>query len=938
MKKITIGILAHVDAGKTTLSEALLYKSGQLKKAGRVDHGDSFLDSDRIERDRGITIFSKQARLVSGDTEVVLLDTPGHVDFSAETERTLQVLDYAILVISGSDGVEGHSRTLWRLLDHYRVPVIFFVNKMDLPGTDEDLLMSGLKRNLTENCVNVSFSFRGDESAKASGCSEPYGEMAEELATCSEALLDEYLEKGSISAQALREAIAGREVFPVLFGSALRMEGVDGLLRLLDMWTLGYDGLKKLRMTGRSGKAAPYGSMDGDGGQACPEEMGARVYKINRDAMGGRLTWMKIEGGSVRVKDLISYEGADGEEYEEKIDQIRLYSGEKYVLADRVEAGEVCAVTGLAHTHPGMGLGTEKGEVKPVLEAVMTRAIVLPPGVNAPSFYHQIKVLEEEDPTLKLLFDERNGEIRAQIMGEVQIEVLTRLIEERFLVRVTFGPEKILYKETVLEPVIGVGHFEPLRHYAEVQLLIEGAERGSGITVESACSEDVLSLNWQRLILTHVLECDHPGVLTGSPITDVKITLLTGRAHLKHTEGGDFRQATYRAIRQGLMSGRTALLEPYYHFLLRVPSENLGRALSDLSRMQAETKEPVLAEGEAVLEGRAPVARIGSYLTEVHAYTRGNGEMSLTPDGYDLCADAEAVMERIAYDPDADTDRPSSSVFCAHGAGYLVPWHQVPSLAHTEVPGDVLEKVRGIMENEGYAPTREELGAGILAGSAPRGGHPGKTAGGLEEDAEFLMIYAREFGMDAAGTRMDAEKANRAGNAKSAHKRKKAGEYDYPEIHQKYDKEGKPIFPKRDTRGEFLIVDGYNIIFEWKELKELSGESMDAARGKLLDILSDYQGYTACRLTVVFDAYRTDRTPASVSKYQNLEVVFTKKGETADAYIERMVHEESAKYRITVATSDGLEQLTVLRLGALRMPARVLQEEIRRVKAGSNVL
>lgn len=920
-QKQTIGILAHVDAGKTTLSEAMLFLSGALRRAGRVDHGDTFLDTDSIERARGITIFSKQARFSYGGTDFTLLDTPGHVDFSAETERTLQVLSAAILVISGTDGVQGHTRTLWRLLDHYQVPVFLFVNKMDLPGADRAALMENLRKELSGSCLDFTPLFPDDA---ASGAAADFAaadasaaaaaddalskrlaacpsDFLEETAMCSDALLDEYSESGSLQGASVRQALAGRMLFPVLFGSALNMEGVRALMSMLT--ALGPDAADT---------------------SASPDaRFGARVYKISRDAAGNRLTFIKVTNGSLSVKDAVG---------KDKIDQIRLYSGDRYELREQVTAGDICAVTGLTDTLPGMGLGTETDVIRPVLEAVMVRAMLLPPGISAPSFFRKIRVLEEEDPSLCLVFDEKTGEIRAQIMGQVQIEVLTRMIQERFGVAVTFGPEKILYKETLLEPVIGIGHFEPLRHYAEAVLLLEGAERGSGVTVASAASEDVLALNWQRLILTHVLEREHPGVLTGSPVTDIKVTLLTGRAHLKHTEGGDFRQATCRAIRQGLKSGRCALLEPYYHFVLEIPSDSLGRALSDLSRMHASFGDPTIGNGRAVLEGRVPVSAVGTYASEVSAYTAGNGSLTLTGDGYDLCHDADQVLAGQSYDSEADPDNPTGSVFCAHGAGYLVPWDQVPSYAHCEIPKAALEKVRDILTENGLMPPEDDpngYGAENGWGRRAPGGNS-RPDRPLEEDAEFMAIYAREFGMDRDGIRMDEEKRNRAHNA-AAHGKKKTSGQKYPEVRQKYDKQGRPIFPKKDTRAEYLIVDGYNIIFQWKDLNELARASVDAARGKLLDILSNYQGFTGQKVTVVFDAYRTERSPQSITMHQNIEVVFTKKEETADAYIERLVHESADRYKITVATSDGLEQLTVLRLGALRMSARMLEEEIARV-------
>ena len=894
-EKRAIGILAHVDAGKTTLSEAMLFLSGRLRAQGRVDHGDTFLDTDAIERDRGITIFSKMARFTFGGMEVTLLDTPGHVDFSAETERTLQVLDYAVLVVSGTDGVQGHTRTLFSLLRRYKVPVFFFINKMDLEGADRGRVLRELKEALSENCLDFAV---------------PRAALTEELALCSDALLEEFSETGSISDLSVKKAIAERAVFPVLSGSALKTDGVKELLEALSRYTLGY----AERHLGADRADAPFAG---------------RVYKIGRDAAGSRLTYLKVTGGTLRVKDPVTYRSTT-----EKADQIRLYSGEKYEPAEAVSAGEICAVTGLTGTKMGEGLGAEEGVIRPSLAAVMARSMQLPPDVSAPAFFRKIAVLEEEDPALHLSFNETAKEIRVSVMGEVQIEVLTRVIEERFGQKVTFGPETILYKETILSPVIGIGHFEPLRHYAEVQLLLEPGERGSGITVSSVCSEDVLDLNWQRLILTHVLEREHPGVLTGAPVTDLKVTLLTGRAHLKHTEGGDFREATYRAIRQGLMEASSVLLEPMYRFALDIPADRLGRALSDLSRMRAETEAPDVNGDRAHVEGIVPVSQVGSYVTEVSAYTKGTGSLSLEMAGYAVLKEAEEVISASGYDPLADGQNPSGSVFCAHGAGYLVPWDEVPQHAHCEIPRASLQKVRDVLTAHGLMPTEEEEAAAYTQ-EARKTRHGGAASGVPEsEDAELLSIYRREFGMDRDGVRIDAEKKKDSRPGGRGHGAK--GEK-YPEIRQKYDKQGNPIYPKKDTRGEYLIVDGYNIIYQWEDLRDLAGASVDAARGKLLDILSNYQGYTGQRLKVVFDAYRADHTPAVVSQYQNIEVVFTKRGETADAYIEREVHEEIKNFRITVATSDGLEQLTVMRLGALRLSAGNLREEIGRVSARGGI-
>ncbi len=878
MQYRTLGILAHVDAGKTTLTEALLYLTGQIRSAGRVDHGDTHLDTNEIERDRGITIFSSQARLRTGGFEFVLLDTPGHADFSAETERVLQVLDAAVLVVSGTDGVQSHTRTLWRLLRHYGVPAMIFVNKMDLAGADRDRILGELKAELLPECVD--FDLQGDA-------------LREEIALCGETLLDAMMETGEIPDGLIAEAFSKGEICPVWFGSALRMENLEGLLDGLGRYTLPRNGT------------------------ACGEDgYAARVYKIGRDPSGARLTYLKVTGGALQTRMQVRYRGRDGEEHREKIDQIRLYSGDRFEQTDTAPAGQVCAVTGLSLTTPGCGLGGETDPEMPVIEPVMTRSLILPPDVNAPAFMRTIAPLSEEEPTLHMVWNAEKQCIDLQIMGEVQAEVLTRLIEDRFGVKTSCGPARILYRETVLKAVEGIGHFEPLRHYAEVHLLIERGEAGSGISVRSAVSEDLLDLHWQRLILTHLLEREHPGVLTGSALTDVRITLIAGKAHLKHTEGGDFRQATYRAVRQGLMSTECAILEPYYSFVLEVPRENLGRAMNDLSGMCAEYGEPAFTDSgdRAVLTGAVPVSLAGDYMAEVTSYTRGEGRLSLALQGYRPCHNPEEVMEAFAYDPDADTANPSSSVFCAHGAGFIVPWDQVRGFAHLPCL------------SAGEQPEEEEIQPGEkgFRAGAGSGKESGEEPLSFEEDEVLRGIYEREFGIGKDGSKL------RDGASQRCKWGGRTGPKT-PEARQKLDKHGHPIYPRKDTRQEHLIVDGYNIIFQWEELRGLAGADIGAARGKLLDLLSNYQGYLGYPVTVVFDAYRTGRNPESVSRWQNLTVVFTKENETADAYIERMVHEENGKYRFTVATSDGMEQLTVLRLGALRMSAAMLAEDMERV-------
>lgn len=921
-KHICVGLLAHVDAGKTTLSEALLYTTGQIRTLGRVDHQDAYLDTDEQERRRGITIFSKQARM----GEITLLDTPGHVDFSAEMERTLQVLDYAILVVSGTDGVQGHTRTLWRLLRHYQIPAFLFVNKMDLPGADRASVQAQLKGELSDCCVDFTDS-RDLEGDKAEA-------FYEEIAVCSETLLNQYMETGEITDAHIAKAIAERKLFPCFYGSALRLEGVREFLEGLSHY---------MRMP-------EYGN-----------DFAGRVYKIGRDVRGARLTYLKVTGGKLRVKDRITYGGM-----EEKVDQIRLYSGDKYELAEEITAGEICAVTGLTQTFPGQGLGEEKTTGMPLLEPVLSYQIHLPQEVNPVEMMGKLKTLEEEDPQLHIVWNEQLQEIHVQMMGQVQIEVLTQLIKERFGVVVVFGQGNIVYKETIAKPVEGIGHFEPLRHYAEVHLLLEPGEPGSGIQVSSACSEDVLDLNWQRLIATHVTEREHPGVLTGSALTDIKITILTGRAHTKHTEGGDFRQATYRAIRQGLKSTQSVLLEPMYTFSLEVPQASVGRAMTDLKQRFGTFDSPEFVSGTdrdmAVLTGTAPVSTMQDYSTEVAAYTSGKGHLTLELAGYDVCHNSEEVIASIGYDSEADTANPTGSVFCAHGAGFVVPWDEVDHYMHLE---RVFDPNRYALEEDGaashagraYDPVGATYSAGeadALTGVARRESWEKSVAGksSLELDKELADVYAREFGMSREDV---AEQERRKWSQKQQDKQK------LPTVKQ--DKKGNPIYPAKDSKERMLVVDGYNIIFAWKELKELSRVNIDSARDRLKDILLSYQGYERCRLIVVFDAYKVkdnagkkefydgrrkksggagrsfagkksveNSRPGAAQKEREIgiEVVYTKTDETADAYIERLVHDEKGKYRIFVATNDGLEQLTVMSQGALRMSAENLREEIGR--------
>ena len=843
-KQIVLGILAHVDSGKTTLSEAMLYRAGVTRRLGRVDHKDAFLDTDALEKARGITIFSKQALLTAGDTDITLLDTPGHVDFSTETERTLQVLDYAVLVVSGTDGVQSHTETLWRLLRRYHVPTFVFVNKMDLPGMERQELLAQLNRRLGEGFVDF-----GAEQA----------DRDEALALCDENLMDRMLDAGQLQDADLIPAIARRHVFPCWFGAALKLEGVDALLDGLDRYT----------------RPAP-----------ALEAFGAKVFKVSQDEQGARLTWLRVTGGELKVKAQLTGE-ADGEPWAEKANQLRLYSGAKYTLAEAIGPGQVCAVTGLTKARPGEGLGAERDSDLPVLEPVLSYQVLLPEGADVHAALGKLHRLEEEEPQLHVVWNETLGEIHVQLMGEIQLEVLRSLLAERFGLEVEFGPGGILYKETITEPMEGVGHYEPLRHYAEVHLKLEPLPRGSGMQFAADCREEVLDKNWQRLVLTHLEEKQHLGVLTGSPLTDVKITLIAGRAHLKHTEGGDFRQATYRAVRQGLMLAKSQLLEPWYAFRLEVPAENIGRAMSDIQRMEGSFDPPESGEETAVLTGFAPVSTMRSYPMEVVSYTRGRGHLSLTLDGYRPCHNAQEVIAAIGYEPEHDLDNPADSVLCAHGAGFVVPWDQVRS--HMHVDSGWGKSTRP--EQEAAVPQRRAMAYRAT----------------LEEDAELLKIFERTYGP----IKRDPLAAFRP-----------------------VQKRERPDFAAEqwEIAPEYLLVDGYNIIFAWDELNALSKESLDAARHKLMDILCNYQGFQKCVLILVFDAYRVPGSPGSIEQYHNIHVVYTKEAETADMFIERVTHEIGRNRRVRVATSDGMEQIIILGHGALRVSARMFHEEVQNVE------
>lgn len=844
-RSIVLGVLAHVDSGKTTLSEAMLYRAGVIRKLGRVDHRDAFLDTDALERARGITIFSKQALLDAGQTHITLLDTPGHVDFSAEAERTLQVLDYAVLVISGPGGVQSHTETLWQLLRRYRIPTFVFVNKMDLPGPTRAELLEQLNRRLGEGFVD----FGADPAARD-----------EALALCDERLMDAWLEQGALEDGQILPAIARRHVFPCWFGSALRLDGVDPLLEGLDRFT----------------RPAPALSA-----------FGAAVFKVSQDEQGARLTWLRVTGGELKVKDLLSGEGPEGP-WAEKANQLRLYSGTKYTLAERVGPGQVCAVTGLTQCRPGQGLGAQRDSEPPALEPVLSYQVLLPEGTDAHAALDKLRRLEQEDPQLHVVWNETLGQIHLQLMGEIQLEVLRTLLAQRFGLEVSFGPGGILYKETITEPIEGVGHYEPLRHYAEVHLKLEPLPPGSGMQYAADCREEVLDKNWQRLVLTHLEEKQHLGVLTGAPLTDMKITLIAGKAHLKHTEGGDFRQATYRAVRQGLMMGKSQLLEPWYSFRLEVPAENIGRAITDIQRREGTFDPPETGLETAVLTGTAPVATLRDYPVELAGYTHGRGRISLTPVGYRPCHNAAQVIAESGYQPQHDLDNPADSVFCAHGAGFVVSWADVRSHMHVD---------------SGWGKSQRPADAA----PAPSPRRAAAYRATLEEDAELMKIFERTYGpikRDPLAAFRPVKKTERPDFAAQSW----------------------TIAP------EYLLVDGYNLIFAWEELSAPAKQSLDAARTRLADILCNYQGYKKCVVILVFDAYRVPGSPGAIEQYHNIHIVYTKEAETADMYIERVTHEIGKQRRVRVVTSDGAEQIIILGHGALRVSSRLFQQEVEEVE------
>lgn len=854
MKNITVGILAHVDAGKTTLSEGMLYLNGEIRKLGRVDNQDAFLDTHELEKARGITIFSKQARLNIKNLTITLLDTPGHVDFSAEMERTLQVLDYGILVIGGAHGIQGHTQTLWRLLESFHIPVFLFINKMDQPGTSPSQILEQLKQKLDANCIDFT---------------DTPENIMENLATCEEDAMDKYLDKGMLDKTDFIRLTASRKAFPCYFGSALKLEGIENLLNGLEQYT----------------RPADY-----------PKEFGAKIFKIARDEQGNRLTYMKITGGTLHTKDVLTNKshslsnGAERQQeiWEEKINQIRIYSGSRYETIQKAEAGAICAVTGLTQTFPGEGLGCESKSPKPILQPALTYQIQIPSSCNVHEMLGNLRRLEEEDPQLHIVWNQNLQEIHAQVMGEVQIEILKSIIQERFHVPVEFGSGSILYKETISEPVEGVGHFEPLRHYAEVHLLLEPGEPGSGLTFSSDVSEDDLDKNWQHLILTHLQEREHPGVLTGSPITDMKITLTAGKAHLKHTEGGDFREATCRAVRQGLKKAQSILLEPCYTFRLEVPEENIGRAMSDIQRMGGNFQPPLIEHELHVLSGSAPVSSLQDYQTQVASYTRGRGRLYCTWKGYEPCHNAEEIIQSFDYDSELDPDNPTGSVFCSHGSGFLVTWDQVENYMHLEsrLPGEILPAEAEDITAESVTPKGSSL---VL-------------------DKELEEIFQRTYGPI----------------------KRKLPSRDFQELRPSPARQDKPLQVNRtkQQKDAYLLVDGYNIIFSWEELKDLADTDLGAARDKLMDILSNYQGYKKCNLILVFDAYKVEGNTREIFRYHNIDVVYTKEAETADQYIEKTAHKMSGKYQVTVATSDALEQIIIQGQGCQLLSARELKEEI----------
>lgn len=842
MKKITIGILAHVDSGKTTLSEAILYKTGEIRKWGRVDHRDTFLDTHFLERERGITIFSKQAIFHINDTEYTLLDTPGHSDFSTETERTLQVIDYAVLVISGSEAVQSHTETLWRLLKSYNIPVFIFVNKMDLPDVNKDNIIQTLKKAFGNECIDFSIT----DSA----------EFYEELSLCDEELLYKYIEKNTLDDEDIKAAICKRIIFPCSFGSALKMDGIDNFLHILNRYSMSpvyYD------------------------------DFGAKVYKISEDEQGNRITHIKITGGELKIKSTVKYE-IDGKEYEEKINQIRIYSGKKYSTKNIAEAGSICAVTGLSATYPGQGLGIESNSEMPLLEPILSYSIILPPETESYKAFNMLRHLEEEDPQLHIIWNKQIEQIQIRLMGQIQLEILKDIIKERYGIEVSFGTGVISYRETISKISEGVGHYEPLRHYAEVHLLLEPTERGSGLVFETDCREDTLDKNWQNLIITHLKEKQHIGMLTGSPLTDIKITLKSGKAHLKHTEGGDFRQATYRAVMHGVRNNECILLEPIYKFKLEVPSENAGRAINDIQNMYGSFLPPEISGKTAVINGEAPVSEMCDYNNELLSYTKGKGRLYCTLKGYEPCHNTEDIIEKYNYNYESDVENTADSVFCKHGAGFIVKWNEVSDYMHLPSCLDSEKNNEEIVINPDKIKEYQNR---------------------LASDKELMEIFERTYGP----IKKDVNKAFKTTRKNENYK-------------------AKPV-PKGP---EYLLVDGYNIIFSWEKLKKLADDNLDHARNALINILCNYQGFRQCELILVFDAYKIKGGKRSIEKVHNINIVYTKEAETADMYIEKVTHKIAKQYRVRVATSDNLEQIIILGNGAFRISASEFEKEVNAVE------
>ena len=850
MKRLVVGILAHVDAGKTTLAESMMYNTGNIRELGRVDHQNTLLDTYELERDRGITIFSKQAILKMEDTELTLLDTPGHVDFSSEMERTLQVLDYAILVISARDGVQGHTETLWKLLEKHQIPTFIFVNKMDMPDIDKKLLLKDLRKRLSDSCIDFSVNQNSNK-------------FKENIAICDEHLFDEYIETGIVKRESITKRISKRKVFPSYFGSALKLEGIDEFINGIETFSM-----------------EPSYS----------DDFGAKIYKIARDESGNRLTFMKITGGKLKVKMSLS---------EEKVDQIRIYSGSKYETADEAKVGTVCAVMGLTKTFPGQGLGIETSYNKPILEPVLNYKIILPTDCNVHEMLTNLYQFNEEDPQLSIFWNEKLKEIHIKLMGKIQVEIFKSQVLERFGVEVELAAGSIIYKETIEDSVVGIGHFEPLGHYAEVHLLLEPGKPGSGLVFDTNCSEDVLDINWQRLILTHLQEKEHIGVLTGSPITDIKITLLTGRAHQKHTEGGDFRQATYRAVRNGLKKAKSILLEPYYNFRMEIPTVNVGRAMTDIGQMNGKFAPPLTNENITQLTGYVPVSTFADYQSEINSYTSGRGRIALTLKGFEPCHNPNEVTSYIAYDSESDLDNPTGSVFCAKGAGFLVKWNEVEDYIH------INNEWKQNFHNTNLDKEKIKVSS------------HNSYSGSLEEDKELESIFVRTFGPIE---RKLNDSRNLMGYENNRDKNSNQSKTKWEQI------------KKEEVKENYLLVDAYNIIFAWDELKKLAKDNLSAARMKLIDILSDYQAYKKCKLIVVFDAYKVEGGIGQVTEHNNIHVVYTKEAETADMYIEKVTKDIGTKHNVVVATSDYLEQMIIMGHGAMRLSANELKEEVEFVK------